>query len=106
METINYINDGGSFTVPFEPSDLSSTEIMLQEHVKKVQSVRIPQLKQNGEHWFCKKVCHFGRTCSQDGQNSICKNIHLKIKQNGIDEVIKTDTSKGYNISNYEKPGI
>jgi len=118
--TINFINDGGAFSVCFEDSDLADTEKMLREKFQRIKSVKRPVLSKT---WKCNKLCHFGRTtfentniepiieyrdgqmCSQGTTMTKCEQIKHSIDLKGMDQTIDEYTSVGYTISKYKAPG-
>lgn len=120
MLTINFINDGGPFTICYDKSDLLSTENMLKEKFEIIKNTQIPQLNKS---WKCNKLCHFGKTTFD--QTSIlpiieyrenqttpkeqymtkCEQIKHDISVKGIDIVIDEYTSPGYSIGKYKAPG-
>ena len=59
--TINYINDGGPFTIHFNKSTISKCLDMLKKHFEEVKKNKMPQLLDNGKNWKCTKLCHFGK---------------------------------------------
>ncbi len=120
MVTINFINDGGPFSISFDRSDLLKTEQMLRAKFDKIRSVKRPQLHKS---WMCSKLCHFGKTTFEnsdihpiieyrDGQvtpkdkfMSKCEQIHHDIQLNGMDAVVKDYKHKNHTFGFYKAPG-
>lgn len=120
MVTINFINDGGPFTICFDKSDLLSTEDMLKEKFETIKNTKVPQLNKS---WKCNKLCHFGKTTFDQPSilpiieyrdNQItpkgqfmtkCEQIKHDITVKGIDGVVDEYTSPGYSIGKYKAPG-
>lgn len=68
--TIVFINNGGPFRMVFGPEHLGKAEEMIQYMFEKIKNDVRP--KQLGT-WFCKSVCHFGKTKSpHNPQKTIC----------------------------------
>jgi hypothetical protein len=120
MVTINFINDGGPFSISFDRSDLLKTEQMLRAKFDKIRSVKRPKLNKS---WMCSKLCHFGKTSFEnssipaiieyrDGQvtpkdkfMSKCEQIHHDIELNGMDTVVKDYKHKNHTFGFYKAPG-
>jgi ATP-dependent helicase/DNAse subunit B len=120
MITINFINDGGPFTICYDDSDLISTENMLKEKFETIKQTQIPQLNKS---WKCTKLCHFGKTTfdsthihpiSEYRDNQLtpvdklmtkCEQIKHDIEIKGIDTVVDEYTIPGYAIGKYKAPG-
>lgn len=120
MVTINFINDGGPFTVIFDKSDLIKTEQMLQVKFQKIKNSRRPSLSKS---WMCGKLCHFGKTTwdgtgvnpiveYRDGQVTAkdktmtkCEQIHHDIQMKGIDEVVNEYKHPNHSFGFYKAPG-
>lgn len=105
--TINFVRDGGPYTMAYGPEDMEATLAMLKKRFEEIKLATRPRLKSNtGEHWFCKRVCSYGRNCHpKDPTNTICQSIKKKIMTKGIDEVIRTETHGSHTVSNYSNPG-
>lgn len=120
--TINFINDGGPFSVLFSKEDLSHTEEMLRKKFETIKKCKKPKLSKT---WKCTKLCHFGKNtfenhpsilpileyrngqvCKQGECMTICEQIKHQIELNGIDSVIDTHTAEGYSIGSYKPPGV
>jgi hypothetical protein len=118
--TINFINDGGPFSIAFDKNDLIKTEQMLRTKFEKIKSVKRPSLHKS---WMCNKLCHFGKTSFEnsevppiieyrDGQvtpkdkfMSKCEQIHHDIQLNGIDSVVKDYKKSDHSFGFYKAPG-
>ena len=120
MVTINFINDGGPFSICFQKSDLSRTENMLRQKFEKIKATKKPQLHKT---WMCSKLCHFGKTTFansaispleeyRDGQvtpngaiMSKCEQIHHDIQINGLNEVVLKYKHPNHSFGFYKAPG-
>jgi hypothetical protein len=115
--SINFINDGGAFSVCFDKSDIPETEKMLREKFEVIKSTQKPRLNKT---WKCNKLCHFGKT-SFDNEPLIeyrngmkttigepmckCEQIKHDTDLHGIDFVVDNYTFLGHNVTKYKDPG-
>lgn len=120
MVTINFINDGGAFSVCFDKSDLIKTESMLRNKFEKIKNTKRPALHKT---WMCNKLCHFGKTTFEgsqihpleeyrDGQlvskgqiMTKCEQIKHDIELKGIDVVSEEYKHPLHTIGFYKAPG-
>jgi hypothetical protein len=118
--TINFINDGGAFSVCYDHSDLPKTEDMIRRKFETIKNTQIPQLNKS---WKCTKLCHFGKTtfenthalpileyrdgqlCKIDAPMTKCEQIKHEIEVKGIDNVVDQYTVPGYTVGKYKAPG-
>lgn len=118
--SINFINDGGAFSVCFEKHDLIETENMLRIKFEEIKKCKSPPLHKS---WKCNKLCHFGKTNFENSphlpiieyrDNQVtpmgqcmtkCEQIKHETDLNGIDYVIDKYTASGYNVGKYHAPG-
>lgn len=118
--TIFFINDGGPFSILFDPSDIPQTENMLRDKFEVIKKTKKPALKKS---WICNKLCHYGKTsfdnthilpiieyrdgqvCQKDSFMTKCEQVKHDIELKGLDEVIDEYSAKGHNIGNYKAPG-
>lgn len=118
--TINFINDGGAFSVCYDKSDLPKTENMIRQKFETIRDTTRPSLNKS---WKCTKLCHFGKTtfenshilpiieyrdhqiCSKDTLMTKCEQIKHEIDLKGINNVIDEYTSPGYTVGKYKAPG-
>jgi len=106
--TINYINDGGPFTVSFDDSDIEKTIDNLRRRFQEIRFNNEPsRLKDDPSRkkdlWKCKYVCQFGKQKDEYGR-PVCNTYHNILKDYGIVKTnqILTDISlegKSLNIS-------
>lgn len=103
--TINFVRDGGPFTMAYDADDIKETLEMLKIRCTQIRQCVRPSLKSNsGTHWFCTRVCHFGRTPHpKDPSKTICQYIKCKIQKQGLDETIRTESNPRYNSTKYQK---
>jgi hypothetical protein len=120
MVTINFINDGGPFSICFQKKDLLRTELMLRNKFEKIKANRKPQLHKS---WMCSKLCHFGKSTFdntsiapleeyRDGQvtpkgtiMTKCEQIHHDIQIHGMGEVINQYKHPNHSFGFYKAPG-
>lgn len=118
--TINFINDGGVFSICFDKSDLEGTEELIRKKFMDIKNCKKPKLNKT---WKCNKLCHFGKNNFEskgmlpiieyrDGQvtpngqpMTMCEQIKYETELRGIKEVVDTYTSPGYTIGTYKAPG-
>jgi hypothetical protein len=120
MVSINFINDGGAFTICYDKSDLAKTEDMLRIKFDVIKNTTVPQLNKS---WKCNKLCHFGKTtfenssilpiveyrnnqiCQIDNPMTKCEQIKHDIDIKGMDRVIDEYQTPGYTVGKYKAPG-
>lgn len=120
MVTINFINDGGAFSVCFDKSDLIKTESMLRNKFEKIKNTKRPALHKT---WMCNKLCHFGKTTFEGSQihpleeyragqlvskgqiMTKCEQIKHDIELKGIDVVSEEYKHPLHTIGFYKAPG-
>lgn len=118
--TINFINDGGAFSVCYDKMDLPKTEDMIRKKFDTIKNTTVPQLNKS---WKCNKLCHFGKTtfenshilpiveyrdnqiCSKDSHMTKCEQVKHDIELMGINHVIDNYTLPGYSVGKYKAPG-
>jgi hypothetical protein len=120
MISIDFINDGGAFTICFDKSDLFKTEIMLKNKFETIKNTQKPQLNKS---WKCTKLCHFGKTTFEntsvtplkeyrdnqlipkDKCMTKCEQVKHDIDTKGTETVIDEYQTPGYSIGHYKAPG-
>jgi CRISPR/Cas system-associated exonuclease Cas4 (RecB family) len=118
--SINFINDGGAFSICYDRSDLSYTENMIRKKFDAIKNTKVPQLNRT---WKCNKLCHFGKTtfedtnisplieyrdgqiCDQGKRMTKCEQVKHDIALKGIDRVVDEYTVPGYSVGKYKAPG-
>jgi hypothetical protein len=120
--SINFINDGGAFSMCFDKSDLSSTEDLIRKKFEEIKKCKKPKLNKS---WKCNKLCHFGKNnfsqvntgilpileyrenqlCQMGGYMTACEQIKHDIEMKGIKNVVDEYTSPGYSVGKYKAPG-
>jgi hypothetical protein len=119
--SINFINDGGAFSICFDKSDLASTEDIIRKKFEEIKRCKKPKLNKT---WKCNKLCYFGKNtfqdhnsilpileyrdgqvCSKGNYMTMCEQIKHDVELNGIKNVVDNYTSKGYSVANYKAPG-
>lgn len=120
MVSINFINDGGMFSVCFDKSDLHQTEMMIKHKFEQIKKTQIPRLNKT---WKCTKLCHFGKSTFENtnilpiieyrenqitpfGQHMTkCEQVHHDIGIKGVKTAIDEYTRPGYSVVQYKAPG-
>jgi hypothetical protein len=120
MISINFINDGGAYTICYDKTDLFKTEMMLKQKFETIKQSQLPALNKT---WKCNKLCHFGKTtfenshtlpileyrqgqvCSKDTTMTKCEQIKHDIGLKGIENVVDEYTMPGYTVNKYKAPG-
>lgn len=118
--SINFINDGGMFSVCFDDSHMHKVEMMLRHKFETIKQTTNPPLNKS---WKCSKLCHFGKNTFENTDylpileyraNQItpinkcmtqCEQIKHDTELHGMDYVIDTYQRPGYNIGQYKAPG-
>jgi hypothetical protein len=120
MVSINFINDGGAFTICYDKSDLPKTEDMIRQKFDTIKQTTVPELNKS---WKCSKLCHFGKTTFEDSHvlplleyrdgrfqkldtpMTKCEQIKHDIDLKGMNNVVDQYTMQGYTIGKYKAPG-
>jgi len=120
MISINFINDGGPFSICFNKSDLIATEQMIREKFDIIKRNRQPRLHKT---WMCSKLCHFGKTtfqdsivnpmieyrdsqvCKKDNVMTKCEQIKHDIELKGMDNVVEEYKHPNHSFGHYQAPG-
>lgn len=119
--TIDFINDGGPFSILFDKSDLARTEDMLRNKFEIIKKTKKPRLNRT---WMCSKLCHFGKTtfendnkilpiieyrdnqvCKPDSFMTKCEQIKHEIEIKGMKTVVEQYKNPGHSFGNYKAPG-
>ena len=118
--SINFINDGGAFSICFDKKDLHHTEMMLKQKFEIIKNTKKPELNKS---WKCTKLCHFGKTTFENShvlpiieyrENQItpkdkcmtkCEQIKHDMDIKGLDSVVDEYQVPGYSIGHYKAPG-
>jgi hypothetical protein len=119
--TINFINDGGPFSVCFSKDDLAETEDMLRVKFETIKRCKKPKLSKS---WRCKKFCYFGKNtfvghptilpiieyrdgqvCENGSPMTMCEQIRHDINLMGMNDTIKKYQPKDYSVAHYKAPG-
>ena len=118
--TINFINDGGAFSVCYDKSDLPQTELMIKKKFETIKNTQVPELNKT---WKCTKLCHFGKSTFEnshmlpileyrdnqitkvDNNMTKCEQVKHDIDLLGIDNVVDKYTVPGYSVGSYKAPG-
>lgn len=120
MVTINFINDGGPFSICFDKKHIKEIESMLRDKYEKIKETIQPRLNKT---WMCNKLCHFGKnsfdtagidpiTEYRNGQvtpigkpMTMCEQVKHDLEVKGMDEVVNEYTKPGFSVAHYKAPG-
>lgn len=122
MVTINFINDGGPFSMCFDKSQIKDVYDMLKERFELIRDTKVPKCNKT---WKCTKFCHFGKncfdqtkdnirpifefredqTCKLGSKMTICEQIAFEVGRKGIDRVVKEYTKAEHSVGTYTNPG-
>lgn len=118
--TINFINDGGPFSICYDRSDLLVTENMLRAKFDKIKASQKPKLSKT---WKCSKLCHFGKSTFEntkilpiieyrDGHTTAngkcmtkCEQVHHDMQMHGMETVIDQYKDSKHSFGFYKAPG-
>lgn len=91
LATIVYINDGGSFTIPFSREDLPDTERMIQKYFEDIKRTTKPKLT---ESWRCQKFCFQKYQSPEDPSQNVCYFFRNKVHQIGLEKTVEQYADK------------
>jgi|TARA_B100001094_G_scaffold331180_1_gene398649 hypothetical protein len=120
--TINFMNDGGPFSICFDNDDNAVVaEYMIREKFNRIKNSKSPHLKKT---WKCTKLCHFGKNnflqdetvspmieyrdrqvTHKDELMTQCEQIKHDNDVNGMDYVVEKYTAPGHSVDTYKAPG-
>jgi len=105
--TINYVRTAGPFTVAYSDDDIRATMDMLRKRFEQIKATVRPKLKSpTNQHWFCKRVCWYGKTMHpKDGTKTICQYIAEKTRRCGLNTVMLEETDPSHTVGYYHNPG-
>lgn len=104
--SIFFIRDGGLFTICMDDSTIEKTEERIKKRFFEIVKCQQPaMLDVTQRHFKCTKLCDYYKMQSPDGSTNMCKFIHDKIVDVGIDEVTNLYTQEGFSIGQYQAPG-
>ena len=102
--TINFVRDGGAFSVPFDDSILPKIEGVIRDTFEDIKNKEMPKrLDPTYQDHRCKLFCPFFKRKVEG--NNYCRHITDKIEDFGIDYVTETETREGHYVGYYENPG-
>lgn len=94
--SIIFINFDGPFQLFFGPEDIEAAEKMLREMFEEIRDNELPALVEKKMDWKCKYVCGHNKPNPWDESGvSTCQFIHKKIREIGLDEVLKQYGKQG-----------
>lgn len=106
IPTIYYAQTDNPFSMPFERKDIDKVKELLHNQYKEITECTTPELKDGGEHFFCKRVCDYKKQIwSPQSKCDLCQEVHRSLLKYGIDFVTKKYTAKGHSVDTYQSPG-
>jgi len=119
IPTICFINDhgtkskpvpGGIFSMAYEKNDIPQTLDMIRKRFEVIKATSRPQLVRT---WKCDRFCHFGMTPHKSGEidprtgqpYTICEYIARRVRNVGIDQVVREEKDELHTIGHYKPPG-
>lgn len=114
--SINFINDGGAFSMCYDKKDLPDTENMIRNKFTEIKNCKKPKLSKS---WKCNKLCYFGKNhfpnplieyrddqlCAKNSPMTMCEQIKHDIELQGMKSVVDIYTVPGYSVGKYKAPG-
>lgn len=102
--SINFIRDGGPFSMCFDWEHMEKMEKLLKERFEEIKACELPKMQDPTQKNFkCTKLCDFYKT-QIEGENT-CKHIHNHIKTYGINSAVEKFQNKDFSINDYSAPG-
>lgn len=103
--TINFLRDGGPFSMCFDKHDDEMFLDMLEKRFKTITSAKNPRpVSADRSSWKCQYICKFSDIDPNTGK-SICKNVEDTIKTYGISAATKKLKKGNFDATFYESPG-
>ena len=104
--TIFFVKDGGPFSLCFDDSDRVEFLRMLKKQVGRIKKDKNPKpLSPTQAHWKCQRLCHFCKTDWEGTDQNMCSFVLDKLKNDGMEETIKSCTAEGHTVDFYDAPG-
>lgn len=118
--TVNWVRDGGPFSLCFEKSQLPQTVEMIRKKYEEIKAETNPYQDKGAK---CTKFCHFGKTTfegtnivpiieQRNGQTTRkgeimtkCEQIKYCLDHRGIEKVTEHMTKPGHDVTYYKAPG-
>jgi hypothetical protein len=104
--TIFYIKDGGPFSLCFDGSDKKLFLDKLRTRFSQIKNNINPRMiSPQQKHWKCTKLCDYAKNNWPGTDTNMCRYIHEKIQDEGIDKATEDCTRTGFKIGYYSAPG-
>lgn len=104
--TIFYINDGGPYSICFEPEHMLDAEKMLKKRFEEIRKNEMPKMLSNMQtHWKCQKLCPLYKNHFPNGEKNMCLHAREMLQEKGMDETVRTLQKPGFSIDYYQSPG-
>ena len=103
--TINFLRDGGPFSLLFDEEDDAMFIDMLKKRFEEIANAkRLFPVSKSREHWKCKYLCAFSKIDPETGK-TICHGVEESIKTYGIDVTTEKYKKKNFDPTYYNAPG-
>lgn len=103
--TINFLRDGGPFSMCFEEEDDARFLGMLKNRFQTITKNTLPRpVSQDRSSWKCKYLCKFSEIDEASGKIR-CKHVEETIKTYGITVATEKLKKPGFNPGFYSAPG-
>lgn len=103
--TINFLRDGGPFSMCFEEDDDERFIGMLKNRFETIRKSQSPRpISQDRSSWKCKYLCKFSEKDPETGKVR-CKQVEETIKTYGITMATEKLKKPGFNPGFYSAPG-
>lgn len=104
--TINFIRDGGPFSICFDEEHIGIMESKLEERFNEIKKNRLPKLLDPKHKDFrCHRLCHFYKNKWPGTNMNMCDFIKKETLIKGIDKVTQEHKAKGHSFDTYNAPG-
>lgn len=103
--TINFLRDGGPFSLMFDDDDDAMFLEMLRKRFKEITNAkRLKPVSPGRNDWKCKYLCAFSEIDPDTGK-TICHGVEKSIKTYGIDATTAKLKKKDFDPTYYNAPG-
>ena len=103
--TINFLRDGGPFSLMFDDDDDRMFINMLRDRFHEItKAKKLKPVSANRSSWKCKYLCAFSKIDPKTGK-TFCHGVEKHIKTYGIDATTEKFKKKSFDPSYYSAPG-
>lgn len=103
--SIFFIRHGGPFTVAFNDTHIDQLKDRIRKRFQEIKSCDLPVMLDPTQQDFRCKICDYSKKQSPTGESNICRFIHDKIREIGIDETTRKYINPSFTIGTYDAPG-